>query len=1000
MNRRAFYCCFVMLPLTVGAAPGEWTQYGTSSLGGAAAVALSPDQTTVWMATTTVPGYPTSWDNSIIIGTSSFANASFESFPNAGLDNAFHDLQHSGIGVNKFGQPLLLTRSTVAHGSNIYNKSPYVFYYNPATETWAPASFPANEVESWNGSPNEFVTDDNGDLLLCGRDNVLGSTDGKVWSVRSNLRSFIYAPPPYSPNYGANGQPAWVGGTGSTNTPSLNTSTFDWQFGFARMPWGEMFIGGEATSYVHSLDNGQTWEWFDPLMYQPQRDSQGYPMYRNPACHNLVQLFGAGPTKDGEVMFFSDRNYAEGILHNIYIWSAAGHVIEAQQGLPMTVDLHPGPFSKLVTLPSGDTFMSVYWLPAGTVTPGDHIADVFKWDGSSWTVITPPAPNWQALSRDGIFSDGTHLYVGSGGNGGDGLYQWTPDTSQGAPPVVTIAGGTSASAAPTTPLSAATGLASVTLSAAVIPMDNHAVTYQWASRGPAAVTFDDANARSPRVWFDTPGNYVLNLQATDSVNTLRAGASVIVHVLAAVGGSPPVIISQPQQQILISGSTATFSVQATGTALRYQWRRNRADIPGATSSILTFTAKNSDLGATYYCLVRNPYGKIVSNCGSLGGVPTIIGPPVDHIVPVGTDTTLSVAAAGAQPLRWQWRKNGVIIAGANLPSYTTHIPGAYSVDVSNIFGTVTSSSGTLSNGTANTYSMVVSPSISTAATADGIHPPGAAIPLAVEAVSARGVYEIFDKWTTNTQSGVTATFANRFSSQTTLTITGANAAGATVNVFASYRILPPYYLTVANGTGTLKSIQNAVVAIAAQPAPPGYVFDQWRGASVLNPTSPQTTLTLTTTPTVVTAAYIRPYTIWKNQKFGIEANNPSIAGDLADPDQDSIANLLEYALGTNPMAAGPSALPVAGSLAIGGQTYLSYTFTRSAADLTYTVMVSDDLNLWTAGSRYSPDGDTPTTGVTTDITPGGQPQGYTLVRLTTPTSGIARRFIKLRISTP
>jgi len=89
---------------------------------------------------------------------------------------------------------LLLARSTVAHGSNTYDKSPYVFYYNTVAETWVPASFSPNEIASWNGSPNELVTDDNGDLLLCGRDNVLGSTDGKVWSVRSNLRSFIYAP--------------------------------------------------------------------------------------------------------------------------------------------------------------------------------------------------------------------------------------------------------------------------------------------------------------------------------------------------------------------------------------------------------------------------------------------------------------------------------------------------------------------------------------------------------------------------------------------------------------------------------------------------------------------------------------------------------------------------------------------------------------------------------------------------------------------------------------
>ncbi len=669
-----------MLPLTVGAAPGEWTQYAGSNVGGAAAVALSPDQTTVWMASTKIPGYPNSPDTSIQLGTSPFLNGVFESFPNTGLDNAFHDMQHAGIGFNRFGEPLLLASSFSSHVSNPRDKSPYVFYYDTAALTWMPASFPSNEIEGWNNTPREFVTDDNGDLLLCGRDNVVGSTDGKVWSVRSDLRSFIYAPPPYSPNYGANGKPAWIGSTGIANTPNLNTSTFDWQFGFSRMPWGEMFIGGEAGSYVHSLDNGQTWEWFDPLMYQPQRDSQGYPMYRNPACHKLVQLYGAGPTKDGEVMFLTDRNYAEGILHNFYIWTAAGHVVEAQQGLPMTMDLHPGYASKFITLPSGDTFMSVYWLPAGTVTPGGHIADVFKWDGSSWTVITPSLPSWQPLSRDGIFTDGTHLYVGSGGNGGDGIYQWTPDVSQGAPPVVTIAGGTSASGAPATTLSAASGLGSVTLSAAVTPMNNHAVTYQWAGRGPAAVTFEDANALSPRVWFDTPGHYVLNLQATDTVNALRAGASVIVHVLAASGGAAPLILSQPQHQAHIPGSSATFTVQASGTALRYQWRRNRADIAGATNSTLTFTAKNSDLGATYYCLVRNPFGKIVSICGSLGNPPSIIGPPVDHILPSGTDTCMSVAATGAQPIRWQWRKNGVIISGATLPSYTTHTPGAPTAD--------------------------------------------------------------------------------------------------------------------------------------------------------------------------------------------------------------------------------------------------------------------------------------------------------------------------------
>jgi len=75
-----------MLPLTLSAALGEWSPPASSSLGGASAVALSPDQTIVWMTTTTVPGYPNTSDTSIQIGTSSFENASFELFTNTGLE--------------------------------------------------------------------------------------------------------------------------------------------------------------------------------------------------------------------------------------------------------------------------------------------------------------------------------------------------------------------------------------------------------------------------------------------------------------------------------------------------------------------------------------------------------------------------------------------------------------------------------------------------------------------------------------------------------------------------------------------------------------------------------------------------------------------------------------------------------------------------------------------------------------------------------------------------
>lgn len=49
---------------------------------------------------------------------------------------------------------------------------------------------------------------------------------------------------------------------------------------------------------------------------------------------------------------------------------------------------------------------------------------------------------------------------------------------------------------------------------------------------------------------------------------------------------------------------------------------------------------------------------------------------------------------------------------------------------------------------------------------------------------------------------------------------------------------------------------------------------------------------------------------WRATQFGAQASNPAIAGDSADPDNDGMANLLEFALGTVPMAAESVRRPV------------------------------------------------------------------------------------------
>lgn len=83
----------------------------------------------------------------------------------------------------------------------------------------------------------------------------------------------------------------------------------------------------------------------------------------------------------------------------------------------------------------------------------------------------------------------------------------------------------------------------------------------------------------------------------------------------------------------------------------------------------------------------------------------------------------------------------------------------------------------------------------------------------------------------------------------------------------------------------------------------------------------------------------RPFDAWRWQNFGGQANDPAAQFD-ADFDFDGLANLLEYALGTNPAA--PSVAPAA-ALGAGGRLQLSFQRNVSATGLVYTVEAANDL---------------------------------------------------------
>jgi autotransporter-associated beta strand protein len=81
---------------------------------------------------------------------------------------------------------------------------------------------------------------------------------------------------------------------------------------------------------------------------------------------------------------------------------------------------------------------------------------------------------------------------------------------------------------------------------------------------------------------------------------------------------PPSIVTQPQNETVLLGGIARFSVVASGSpVLRYQWFRNSILIPGATDSVLTINnVQGANIGS-YTVTVTNAVGGVTSNSARL-----------------------------------------------------------------------------------------------------------------------------------------------------------------------------------------------------------------------------------------------------------------------------------------------------------------------------------------------------------------------------------------------
>jgi trimeric autotransporter adhesin len=164
----------------------------------------------------------------------------------------------------------------------------------------------------------------------------------------------------------------------------------------------------------------------------------------------------------------------------------------------------------------------------------------------------------------------------------------------------------------------------------------------------------------------------------------------------------PAITTQPSSLSRCSGTSATFTVTATGTDLTYQWRKGTTNISGATTASYTISNPGITDAGDYNVVINNGCGTVTSANATLTvtALPVITTQPNNVTSCLQQNVLFSVVATGSN-LTYQWRKDGTPIttggtaASLIVTNLTAASAGAYSVVVTSGSCSVTSNNAVL-----------------------------------------------------------------------------------------------------------------------------------------------------------------------------------------------------------------------------------------------------------------------------------------------------------------
>jgi formylglycine-generating enzyme required for sulfatase activity len=226
------------------------------------------------------------------------------------------------------------------------------------------------------------------------------------------------------------------------------------------------------------------------------------------------------------------------------------------------------------------------------------------------------------------------------------------------------------------------------------------LSYSWRKNGVPVLNFGVVSgANGPTLSFASLQTSHAGAYSVVVSNLVGSVTSSVAQLTVNSAGVPPTIVVQPVSAAVRVGQQVTLSVQVAGTPTpSFQWQRNGANLPGATSAEWVIRSATLNDAGEYRVVVANSSGTVTSAPAFVAVLapeylPAITQQPQGTNLVMGQRLELRVIATGNPEPAYRWRKDGVYLDGGTgpfwtKPSVTMADAGVYQVIVSNSVGAV------------------------------------------------------------------------------------------------------------------------------------------------------------------------------------------------------------------------------------------------------------------------------------------------------------------------